>query len=195
MTIEMPPRNPRAAEPKPAPEPETEAPTSGNPDAEIEPGDDLTPTELKQAIREYAETVEIDVPLNEVDIQISKRLRRAAGKAGRKNGNLFMRFAWKAYQSWGWGEDFKGTIRHELVHIWEYVEHGKGSHGATFKRKARDLDAPRHCPTFAHDEAKWFFVCEECGNKTPRFKEGKTITNPERYRTGCCKAHYTVERA
>ena len=159
------------------------------------PGDDLTPNELRGAIREYAETVDIDVPLDEVEIQVSKRLKRAAGKAGKKNGDLFMRFAWKAYQSWGWNDDFEGTIRHELVHIWEYDTHGKGSHGPTFKRKARELDAPRHCPTFADDEARWFLVCEACGKKTPRFKRSKIVENPGPYRSGCCRARIRVEDA
>nr|BDD45090.1 hypothetical protein 22 [bacterium] len=159
------------------------------------PGDDLTPTELKRAIRDYAETVDIDVPLDEVEIQISKRLKRAAGKAGRKNGDLFMRFAWKAYQSWGWNDDFEGTIRHELVHIWEYVEHGKGGHGRRFKSKAREVDAPRHCPSFAQDDARWFLICGHCGKKSPRFKRSKVVKNPEPYRSACCGASITVRDA
>ncbi|SEL18749.1 SprT-like domain-containing protein [Haloferax larsenii] len=159
------------------------------------PGDGLTPSELKLAIREYAETVDIDVPLDKVEIQVSKRLRRAAGKAGKKDGQYFMRFAWKAYQSWGWNDDWEGTIRHELVHIWEYEHHGKGGHGYRFKVKAAELDAPRHCPSFAHDEAKWFLKCEECGREEPRFRRSKVIENPHRYRTGCCKASIEVVEA
>ncbi|QRV15050.1 SprT-like domain-containing protein [Haloterrigena salifodinae] len=155
----------------------------------------MTPAELKQAIREYAETVEIDVPLGEVEIEISKQLKRTAGKAIRKNGQLKMRFAWKAYQAWGWDDEFKGTIRHELIHIWEYDTHGKGSHGPVFKTKARELDAPRHCPSFAHEDAKWFLVCPRCGKKTPRFKKSKVVENPEGYKTRCCREQIRVERA
>lgn len=172
-------------------------PNSGGNESESNverPGDDMTPAQLEAAIREYAETVDIDVPLEKVDIQISKRLQRAAGKAGRKGGNLFMRFAWKAYQSWGWNDDFEGTIRHELIHIWEYDTHGKGSHGPTFKRKARELNAPRHCPTFAEDEAKWLLVCPSCGKESPRYRTSKVIKSPEGYRTRCCNEQIEVTR-
>ena len=157
------------------------------------PGDDLTPTQLKKAIRDYAETIEIDVPLEKVEIEISKRLQRAAGKAIRRGDNLKMRFAWKAYQSWGWNDDWEGTIRHELVHIWEYYNHDSGGHGLRFKTKAAEYDAPLHCPSFAEDEAKWFIICSGCGNRMPRFRKSKVIENPGAYRSACCSEKIEVE--
>ncbi|NUC72572.1 SprT-like domain-containing protein [Haloterrigena sp. SYSU A558-1] len=175
--------------------PDSDSTGASSDDGFERPGDDLSPVELKRAIREYAETVEIDVPLEEVEIEISKQLKRTAGKAIRKNGQLKMRFAWKAYQTWGWGDDFEAVIRHELIHIWEYETFGKGGHGRNFKRKARELDAPRHCKSFASDEAKWFLVCSNCGKKTPRFRRSKVIENPHRYRTKCCNEQIEVETA
>jgi|AntRauTorcE11898_2_1112593.scaffolds.fasta_scaffold28558_2 predicted SprT family Zn-dependent metalloprotease len=157
------------------------------------PGDDLTKGQLRSAIRDYAETVEIDVPLDEVEIDISNRLQRTAGLAIRKNNQMKMRFAWKAYQSWGWGNEWEEVIRHELIHIWEYVTFDEAGHGHNFKAKAAELDAPRHCPTFAEDDAKWFIRCSECGNSRPRFRRSKIIDNPERYRSGCCGAAVEVD--
>jgi len=73
-------------------------------------GDEMSSEELREACREYAEwAIEAydtfdEAELETVTVQVSKRLKRAAGKAGRSKSvptPFFMRFAWKAYQKWG----------------------------------------------------------------------------------------------
>lgn len=196
MGIELPPKNPREAstttrpETKPEPEPEPE------PKADK---DNLSRRELREAIREYAETVDLDVDLSKVGIEVSDRLTVTAGKAINhlsstpKHGRPYtMRFAWKAYQSWGW-EKFKSTIRHELIHIWQY-ERGSRGHGSDFKREARRLGCSVHCEPFGEEDAAYLIYCEGCGElKNTRQRRSKLVKHPERYKTRCCKADLRVE--
>jgi SprT-like protein len=53
---------------------------------------------------------------------------------------------WKAYEKHGW-EQFSSTIRHELIHAWQYHEFGDADHGRMFARFPRYLAALRtlHC--------------------------------------------------
>lgn len=163
--------------------------------------DRMSKAELRESTREYAEwyvennSALEEVDLSKVDFSISTSFKRAAGKAGH-NGNIddqILRMAWKAYQKWGWNEDWTDTIEHELIHIWQLQVHGDANHGQTFKRKAREIDAPRHCPQFAKYKYKLF--CKECGEQNGgRFKRSKIVKNPESYRSGCCGEPLRVEK-
>lgn len=185
----------------PTPEPEPEPISNDEPSF----GDSLSAPELRQAIREYAEWC-VDhydafdgISLDGVDIQVSNQMKRAAGKAGGKKDlvkgglrSLRMRFALKAYQKWGWSDDWTGVIRHELVHIWQYQVRGDGGHGPDFHHKADQVDAPRHCPKFS--DYKYEFFCKDCGEFAGgRYQRSKTVKNPDKYRSGCCKAPLRVE--
>lgn len=195
MNFKLPPDRDKPSDPEP--EPEIDVPPTF--------GDDLSVPELKQAIQEYAEWA-VDhyeafeeVDLSDVSIEISKKMKKAAGKAGAKKGlvkgelrGVRMRFAWKAYQKWGWSEDWTNVIRHELVHIWEYQVRGNGSHGPAFKRRAEKVDAPRHCPQFA--DYKYTFYCESCGKKVGgRYQRSKKVKNIDKYHSKCCNASVRVE--
>jgi len=161
-------------------------------------GDEMSSKELQEACREYAEwAVEAydtfdEAELETVTVQVSKRLKRAAGKAGKSQNaptQFFMRFAWKAYQKWGWGRQFEETIRHELIHIKQYQQTGSGGHGPDFRLMADEVDAPRHCSQFhVH---KYGIFCSECDDMvTGRFQECKMTRNPEKTSkiSKCCGA-------
>lgn len=187
----------------PTPEPEVET-ISDDPESPPTFGDNLSEPELKQAIRDYsAWCIQYyddisSVDMSDVRIEISHKMKRAAGKAGGTKGpsgfvdDLRMKFAWKAYQKWGWNGDFRGTIRHELIHIWQYQTQGAGSHGSDFKWKAGKVDAPRHCPQFT--DYKFELFCEGCDKFAGgRHKRSKIVKQAGRYRSNCCNAPLRVE--
>lgn len=182
------------SEPEPEPEPETEPepPTFG---------DDMSAPALRLACKEYATWCvshydELsDVDLADVDIEVSKKLKRTAGKAGGKRGpdglyELYMRFAMGAYDEWGW-EKFTTTVRHELIHILQYQDTGSGDHGARFKRIANKIDCSVHCESFT--DAKYQLHCDNCGEKVgERHQKCKIVKMPHRYSTKCCGANIVV---
>lgn len=178
-------------EPEPEPETRTGEPTFG---------DDMTEAELTAAIREYqewcSEYYPVEIDLDGVTIDISRKLKRTAGFVRSKKGTghvKMIRYAWKAYQKWGW-EKFAETIRHELIHVHTVQNYQEGGHGRRFKRMVEPMDTTRHCESFAEDEAKYHIYCTGCGELTGRkFRECKTVNQPERYRTRCCKANLRVE--
>ncbi|TQQ81873.1 hypothetical protein EWF95_02745 [Halonotius roseus] len=162
--------------------------------------DSMTDAELEAAIREYqewvAENYPLDITLEGIPVDISTRLKRTAGKVSHIRGSdnvKRIRYAKKAYQKWGW-EKFAETIRHELIHVHTIQNHQTGGHGRLFKAKVPDLDTTRHCESFASDDAKYKLFCTGCGTKVAEyFKKCKTVKNPDRYRSKCCKESLRVE--
>ncbi|WP_265338465.1 SprT-like domain-containing protein [Haladaptatus pallidirubidus] len=55
-----------------------------------------------------------------------------------------MALTWAAYEKHGW-EQFSSTVRHELIHAWQYHEFGDADHGRTFARWTDVLDTTQHC--------------------------------------------------
>lgn len=174
-------------------------------------GDDMTPSEFRDACEEYARYAvdEYDTfdPVNMDDVRVeqSQKLERAAGKAGVKAEktilgiqnarDMFMRFAFDAYQEWGF-EEFKRVIRHELIHITQFENGEQGGHGFGFKRMAEEVDTDRHCEQFT--DYDWLLFCSECGKKQGgRHRKSKVVTDPEEtnYVSSCCKATLESEKA
>lgn len=164
--------------------------------------DDMTPDLFRVACLEYAKQAieeydEFDVvTLEGVVVEVSQKLKRAAGKAGEsktRGMDYFMRFAFGAYQKWGWGEEVESTIRHELIHIKQYQTQGTGGHGMDFKRMADAVDAPRHCKSFT--DFNFGIFCEQCDNRVAgRYRKCKMTRRPEAYRSKCCSAPCYSER-
>jgi len=167
------------------------------------PGDTLPPSGFRRACEEYAEWA-VDhydefgeVTLDTVTVQVSQKLKRAAGKAGTGRSNVptkwYMRFAYGAYEKWGWGEEVEATIRHELVHIKQYQETGSGGHGVDFKIMADNVDAPRHCKQFT--EHNYGIYCSDCDEKVAgRIRKCKMTKKPGRYHSNCCNAECYSEK-
>jgi SprT-like protein len=192
--------NQTATTTEPAPEPET----AGDDHSE-EPtfGDDLGRGDLLAAIETYQEWVAdsdkypVDVDLDGIPVEVSDKMKRTAGKVCHVKGSdrvKYIRYAYKAYQKWGW-EKFAETIRHELIHVHTVQNYQKGGHGRLFKNLVRSMETHRHCETFAEEDAKYLLFCEDCDSITARrFRKSKTVKNPGRYRSKCCKAPLRVEQ-
>lgn len=170
-------------------------------DDEPQFGDDMTVAGFKAACREYAEwAVEHydafdEISLEDVDFEVSKKMKRTAGKAMQtKSGeDRRIRFAWGAYQEWGWNEEMRSAIRHELVHIQDYQTRGESGHGILFESVADKVNAPRHCQQFT--DYKYGIFCKECDELVAgRYRACKMTRQPDRYESKCCSASCYSER-
>jgi predicted SprT family Zn-dependent metalloprotease len=159
------------------------------------PSTQLTQRTIVSAIQDYidhcARSYDIlaDIDTDDIAIDISTQMKRAAGKAiyDKRTGEKTIRIAWGAYDSWGWGDDIEGVIRHELAHIVEYHVRGEGGHGLHFMLYADKLDAPHKCRQFTDFTYELF--CDDCdGFVTGRYQRSKVVTQPKSYRSKCCSS-------
>jgi len=98
---------------------------------------------------------------------------------------------WPAYESFSRGE-WRGTLRHELVHVEQFQRTGTTGHGPAFRERAAAVDAPRSCPSFA--EPRYRLLCGECAELVARrFRASRLVEEPEAYRSSCCEAPLSVE--
>lgn len=151
-----------------------------------------TRDELLTAAESYAETVPIEVSLSDIDWECSERAVRRAGACiyNRQTGHVTIRLTWSAYRAFGW-EEFTGTIRHELIHAWEFQQFDESGHGARFIEKANKLDTPRHCRSFS--DARLRLRCSTCDWEARRYRASKAVKRPARRRCGSCGSRYRVE--
>lgn len=164
-------------------------------------GNDMTPSKFREACTKYAEWCienydEFDeVTLEGVPVEVSKKLKRTAGKAGHKPkaDEQFLRFAVGAYEEWGWGEEVEQTIRHELIHLQDYQTKGDSGHGWAFKQVAGKVDAPIHCKQFT--DFNYGVYCGDCDELVAgRYRSCKMTKNPGQYRSKCCSAKCYSEK-
>ncbi|PSP85893.1 sprT domain-containing protein [Halobacteriales archaeon QS_1_68_17] len=152
-----------------------------------------TRAELLDRAAAYAETVDLDLDLGAVDWTISERAKRRAGccRYDADAGRITIALTWAAYREFGWPA-FAGTVRHELVHAWEFAAFGESGHGPRFREKAAEIDAPRHCRPFA--DARLVLVCadDDCEWHAERHRASKTVRTPGAYRCGDCGDPYRV---
>ncbi|RBI62269.1 sprT domain-containing protein [halophilic archaeon] len=175
------------------PEPDDARPDDGRERRGTEPRDAPdTRDELLERAAAYARTVDLDVDLAAVDWEISDRAKRRAGACvyDPDTGRVTIRLTWDAYRAFGWAE-FAGTVRHELVHAWEFQRFGDSGHGDRFRRKAAAVDAPRHCRTFA--EPRLRLDCTDCAWTADRHRASKAVSRPSERRCGACGSRYRVE--
>jgi predicted SprT family Zn-dependent metalloprotease len=151
-----------------------------------EPTADSTPPADRQALvsraAAFAATVPLDIDLEAVRWTVSDGAKRRAGStrvADREAGRLVVDLNWSAYETLGWA-DFRGVVRHELVHVWQFQRGGAMDHGPTFRRKADEVDAPRHCEQFT--EPRYRLTCATCGTGgMGRHRRSKVVKHPDRY--------------
>ncbi|WP_435317440.1 SprT-like domain-containing protein [Haloarchaeobius sp. TZWSO28] len=154
-----------------------------------------TPDDLCAWAKTYASTVDIAVDLDQVDWEVSKRAKRRAGACRYHPGDdtCTIVLTWQAYRAFGWRQ-FTDTIRHELVHAWEFQQFGESGHGARFRQKAAELDAPRHCETFSEPRYVLRCVTSDCDWRAARHRASKPVKQPaDGYRCGVCQSPYVVE--
>lgn len=152
-----------------------------------------SPEELRRQAVAYARHVPFPVDLDRVDWEISRRAKRRAGVClhHRETGRQTIRLTWDAYEAFGWSR-FAGTVRHELVHAWEFQQFDESSHGRRFRQAANRVDAPLSCPVFA--EARLLLRCRsaDCDWRARRYRACPTVTRPERRRCDDCGSRYDV---
>jgi predicted SprT family Zn-dependent metalloprotease len=159
---------------------------SGTPDPD-------SPRDLCSYARLYAESVDIDVDHDAIEWEVSKRARRRAGACtyDADADTVTIRLTWDAYREHGWRQ-FTATIRHELVHAWEFQKFGSAGHGPRFREKAAAVDAPRHCEAFA--DARLELSCASaCGWTADRHRASSPVQDPGRYRCPDCGSDLVVE--
>lgn len=89
-----------------------------------------TKSALRDCAAAHAATVAAEhfpeVPVEVVTWETSTRMERSAGKAiyNPASEEIIIRLSWDAYQEGRW-EQFARTVRHELIHAWQYDEYGE----------------------------------------------------------------------
>ncbi|EFW91093.1 hypothetical protein ZOD2009_15926 [Haladaptatus paucihalophilus DX253] len=98
-----------------------------------------------------------DLSVETIDCEVSHQAQRQAGvtEYDPTTGVITIALTWTAYERHGW-EQFSSTVRHELIHAWQYHEFGEADHGRTFTRWTDHLDTSKHCERFA--TPKWWPV-------------------------------------
>lgn len=156
-------------------------------------GDPETRAELLACAAAYARTVDLPVDHDAITWEVSERAKRRAGvcRYDAGDGTVTIRLAWRAYEAHGW-ERFRRTIRHELIHAWEFQEWGEAGHGERFAEKAAALDVDRHCEAFTAARLRAVCTATDCDWAVRRYRASATVTRPERYGCGACGADYAV---
>ena len=156
-----------------------------------------TDDELKQAAIRHAEETLVDHPslgdpidLSDVRFEISHRMKRTAGRCIRHrpggstpNDGYTIRLARRGYDNRGYDE-FLSTVRHELVHVWQYEVHDSGDHGETFAQWTDILVIEQHCEHFT--DFKYLFECQDCGTQVGRYRKSKFVKKYKLYNCGSC---------
>lgn len=135
-----------------------------------------------------------DLPIEATDWTVLHRAQRQAEvtKYDLETDAITITLSWDAYQHHGW-EQFSSTVRHELIHVWQYHEFGEANHGRTFARWIDVLDTSQYCKRFT--SPKWWVICEDCDGRLARYRRSKVVTQPEDYSCGDCGGSPRVEEA
>ena len=153
-----------------------------------------TRAELLARAAAYDETVPLDVDLDDVAWAVSERAKRRAGccRYDADTGDVTVVLTWDAYREFGWDE-FTATVRHELVHAWEFQQFGESGHGERFRRQAAAVDAPRHCRSFTDGRLELVCTAPDCDWQPERHRASKPVREPDSgYRCGDCGAPFEV---
>ncbi|WP_330630687.1 SprT-like domain-containing protein [Halocatena halophila] len=133
---------------------------------------------------EIVETHDLPISTDDFTIDISKRMTKSRGLCRKQNDEVQIRLSWPDYENNGW-EQTQETIRHELIHAHQYINHGEADHGPTFKEWMDELDTS----VYADDPAskgKYTIRCPNCYNENYRHRECKVVRQPENYKCTVC---------
>ncbi|RBI60127.1 sprT domain-containing protein [halophilic archaeon] len=131
-------------------------------------------------------------PVESIDWEVSEQAQRQAGvtEYNPDTESVTIRLTWDAYQEFGW-QQYSKTVRHELVHAWQYWQFDEADHGETFARWTDPLGIDQHCERFT--SPKWWLVCVDCGQRIGRYRRSKTVRNPENDQCSDCGGNLRVE--
>ncbi|MFB9807334.1 SprT-like domain-containing protein [Haladaptatus pallidirubidus] len=81
------------------------------------------------------------MPVDALEWDVSHRAKRQTDvtKYDPATDEITISLTWDTYDSHGW-EQFSSTVRHELIHAWQYHEVNEADHGQTFTRWTDALD-------------------------------------------------------
>lgn len=147
------------------------------------------------------------VDLARVEWTVSTRARRRAaavshpsipdanaGEAHDSAGRLpacTVSLTWPAYESVSRAE-WRGLLRHELIHVEQFQRTGTTHHGPGFSERAAAVDATEDCPSFA--DPNYLLRCGECEAVVARrFRASRPVTEPAAYRSSCCGSPLSVD--
>ena len=116
-------------------------------------------TERKRTRRTSPLSISLICRLKRLSGRCPTRRQRSAGatKYDPATGEITISLAWDAFEQHGW-EQFSSTVRHELIHAWQYHEFGEADHGRTFERWTDALDTTQYCERFK--SPNWWVICE-----------------------------------
>jgi hypothetical protein len=172
--------------------------------------------------RSYARVVitrdDVSVDLSLVDWEVSTRAKRRAAAVKRPripDAEVGTPFDWDSIDaangpdapskrrctvSLTWAaavafdvEEWRATLRHELIHVEQFQRFGTTDHGLRFERRAADLDTPIRCRRFA--TPKFVLSCTDCEETIARrYRDCKLVREHDRYQSSCCAAALRCER-
>jgi hypothetical protein len=98
---------------------------------------------------------------------------------------------WPAFEAFS-REEWRSTLRHELVHVEQFQRTGTTGHGPGFSERAVVVDAVESCPSFA--EPNYLLHCSDCEDVVAsRFRASRLVEEPGAYRSECCEAPLSVK--
>ncbi|RBI58612.1 hypothetical protein DMJ13_26140 [halophilic archaeon] len=90
-----------------------------------------------------------EFPVEAIDWEVSERAQQQAGVTeydpDTKSATIWL--TWNTYREFGW-QQFCKTVRHELVHAWQYWRFDETDHSETFARWTGSLNIVQHCERF-----------------------------------------------
>jgi SprT-like protein len=123
---------------------------------------------------------------------VSHRAKRQAGVTKYDPATTTITLSWDAFEHHGW-EQFSATVRHELIHAWQYHKYGEADHGRTLDRWTDALDTSQCCERFT--SPNWWVICEDCDGQLARYRRSKVVKHPEKYSCSDCGGSLRVEEA
>jgi len=125
-----------------------------------------------QVNQEHWDGFEVKAP-NQV--KFSNRLH-LAGRAHFKYSRLTREVLWAGltfsipyHNRFGWDGEFDKTIKHEIIHLWQYHVKGKGGHGRDFKywvwKLGCKLYGERVVEKSEDPRYKYIYECPKCGHR------------------------------
>lgn len=149
--------------------------------------------QLVEQAQAHARTVDLDIDVEAIrwDVSTNSQRTRRAGdcRYEPQTDQLTITLTWAAYVAWGW-EKFSATIRHELIHAYQFSKTGQSGHGWAFKRLAQQVDTHVHCQRFA--TGRLLVYCDN-GCEDHRNKASKLIKYPGNARCRAHDASFTIE--
>ncbi|WP_245756814.1 SprT-like domain-containing protein [Halogranum rubrum] len=178
-----------------------------------------THTDLVAWSRRYARQVvdrdDVAVDLSLVDWEVSTRAKRRAAAVKRPRipeaavgtplswsdldatrgasvRRCTVSLTWAAAEAFD-VDEWRATLRHELIHVEQFQRFGTTNHGPEFERRADALDTPVRCRRFA--TPKFVLSCTACeATVARRYRECSLVREYEDYQSSCCEAALRCRR-